>query len=225
MSPTALLLAMCLALSAAVARAEPVVVFAAASLKTALDQVVEELPEDLGPVTVAYSGSAVAARQVDRGAPADIVFLAHPVWMDWLAERGRIVAESRTDLLGNRLVLVAGPGAAKMPDISRLPERLGDDVLAMAFVEAVPAGIYGKAALTHAGLWHDLAAQVAQSDNVRAALALVARGEAPFGIVYATDVAIAPELTVAWTFAPESHPPIRYPVALTAEARPRAHAV
>lgn len=206
------------------ARAETVVIFAAASLKSALDEIVATRADDGVDVTVAYSGSSTAARQVDLGAPADIVFLANSDWMGWLADRGALRQGSRVDLLGNRLV-IAGAGQAVFSELADLPARLGSDFLAMAFTDAVPAGIYGKAALTSAGVWDAVAGRVAQTDNVRAALALVARGEARFGVVYETDLFVEPRVHAAWRIDPPRHPAIRYPVALTASARPDAAAV
>ena len=220
MPRVARLLAM-LALLAAPARAEQVVVFAAASLKTALDAVAADFTEASGHrVAVSYAGSSQLARQISLGAPADIFFSANPDWMDVLEAEGRLAPGTRADLLGNRLVLVTTDAAAGPIDLdepSDLVERLGTGRLAMALVEAVPAGIYGKVALLGLGLWASVEGQIAQSDNVRAALALVASGAVPVGLVYATDAMAEPRVRVAATFPEDSHPPIVYPVAAIAD--------
>ena len=167
-------------------------------------------------VVVSLAGSSALAKQIQQGAPADIFISANPDWMDLLEAEGLLEDGSRRDLLGNSLVLVAhGTDAAPVmigPDLD-LPALLGEGRLAMALVDSVPAGIYGKAALDHLGLWQGVAPSVAQSDNVRAALALVATGEAPFGIVYTTDAGAEDRVTVAGRFPADSHPPILYPVA------------
>lgn len=194
--------------------AERVTVFAAASLKTALD----ELAEGYDGLVVSYAGSSALSRQVQLGAPADVVFLANTDWMDVLESEGLVAEGTRADLLGNRLVLAGPVGAASVqidPDL-HLTGLLGDGRLAMALVEAVPAGIYGKAALKSLGLWEGVAPRVAQTDNVRAALALVSLGQVPLGIVYATDVLADPKVVSLGVFPEETHPPIRYPVAAVA---------
>ena len=208
-----------LLLAALPAMAGDVTVFAAASLKTALEEVADGYRRDSGAgVTLALAGSSALARQIEHGAPADVFISASPDWMDHLETAGRLDPATRRDLLGNRLVLIAHGPAAPVeigPDFD-LPALLGDGRLAMALVDAVPAGIYGKAALSSLGLWEAVRSQVAQADNVRAALALVASGEAPLGIVYATDAAAEPRVSVVGTFPDGSHPPILYPVAAVA---------
>lgn len=203
------------------ARAAEVTVFAAASLRNALDEVAAGWQATTGnTVSISYAGSARLARQIEQGAPADLFISANVAWMDHLEAAGLIDRASRRDLLGNRLVLVAhGRNAApvELVEGDDLARRLGDGRLAMALVDAVPAGIYGKAALEELGLWATVADRTAQTDNVRAALALVALGEAPLGIVYATDAVAEPGVTVVATFPASSHPPIVYPVALTTE--------
>lgn len=214
-------LAICLSPAAAAAEAPAVTVFAAASLKTALDEVVGRFAEETGHrAVVSYAGSSALARQIRHGAPADLFVSANADWMDRLEADGLIDPASRVDLLGNRLVLVAhGPDAAPVDLTSAvdLTARLGDGRLAMALVDAVPAGIYGKAALRTLGLWDTVAPRIAQADNVRAALALVAAGAAPFGVVYATDAVAAGGLetrvTVVARFPEDAHPPIVYPAA------------
>lgn len=202
-------LAVLMMLGAVTARAESVTVFAAASLKGALDEVVAGWGEE---ARVSYAGSSALARQIAAGAPADLFISANPEWVGWLEAEG--VALERADLLSNALVLVAG---ADDPRVG-LEALEGGDRVAMGLVEAVPAGIYGKAALESLALWESVAPRVVQADNVRAALALVALGEAPLGIVYATDALAEPEVRVVAEFPAGSHPPITYPVAALSEA-------
>jgi molybdate transport system substrate-binding protein len=217
--------AACVGLAAALAPASglaaEVTVFAAASLKTALDEIVAGWEARTGnEVAVSYAGSSALARQIEQGAPADAFISASLDWMDALEADGHIRPETRRDLLGNALVLVAHGKAAPV-EMARgfdLGGMLGDGHLAMALVDSVPAGVYGKAALTSLGAWEAVAPKVAQVDNVRAALALVAAGEAPFGVVYRTDAAAEPGVTVVGTFPDGSHAPIVYPAAVTAES-------
>ena len=217
--PTLPLLA-ALALAAVAAsgvRAEQVTVFAAASMKTAMDEITARYAEQTGNTArVSFAGSSALARQIQAGAPADVFISANPGWMDALESDGLIDDATRTDLLGNSLVLIAHDAKANPVEITPdlpLAEMLGESHLAMALVEAVPAGIYGKEALGSLGLWDAVAPKVAQADNVRAALALVATGEAPLGIVYATDARAEPGATVLGTFPEGSHAPITYPAA------------
>ena len=221
-----LLLAALLTL-ASPAAAEEVVVFAAASLKETLDAVASAWQDRTGDrVTVSYAGSNALAGQILQGAPADIFIAASADWMDEVDRAGLVAL--RRDLLGNRLVLVAhgrdAPPVAIGPGLD-LATLLGGGKLAMAMVEAVPAGQYGKAALQSLGLWNSVAPSVAQSENVRAALAFVASGEAPFGIVYATDALAEDDVTIVATFPTGTHLPIVYPAALltgAADAADRA---
>ena len=196
-------------------------VFAAASLKTAMDEIATQYEAETGlaPV-VTYAGSSALARQIQQGAPADLFISANVGWMDALEDDGLIVSESRVDLLGNALVLISHDAVSTQIDLSSetdLPEMLGDNHLAMALVDAVPAGIYGKASLESLGLWEGVAPLVAQADNVRAALALVALGEAPLGITYATDAVAEPRVSVLGVFPEDSHPPFIYPAAPLSE--------
>ena len=210
------------------AEARPVTVFAAASLKTALDAVAAAFTDATGTETrLSYAGSSALARQIEQGAPAQVFVSANPGWMDVLDGQGLLAPGTRTNLLTNRLVLIAGQGMDVTLDPvpgADLAAALGDGRLAMALVDAVPAGIYGKAALQSLGLWDSVAARVAQTDNVRAALALVATGEAPLGIVYATDAVAEPAVSVLGRFPAETHPPIVFPVALLTEATDPADA-
>lgn len=198
------------------AAAEEVVVFAAASLKNALDAVAADFQADTGhQVTISYAGSNALARQILQGAPADVFISAAVNWMDEVEKGGLVLA--RRDLLGNSLVLIASgkdaPAVSITPGFD-LAGLLGDGKLSMAMVDAVPAGQYGKAALEALGVWKTVEGAVAQSENTRAALALVSAGEAPFGIVYATDAAADDNVTVVGTFPADSHGPIIYPAAL-----------
>lgn len=204
------------------AGAETVTVFAASSLTTALDSVAAAWNAETGRRAVmSYAGSSVMARQIQEGAPADIFISASVDWMDALAVSGDIRGGTRRDILGNTLVLIAhGRDVAQVTIDAKLDLAglLGDEMLAMALVDAVPAGIYGKAALTALGLWESVEGKVAQSDNVRAALAFVARNEAPLGIVYATDAAVEDNVSIIGTFPANSHAPITYPAAITAQS-------
>jgi molybdate transport system substrate-binding protein len=192
-------------------------VFAAASLKTALDAVARDWQAKTGskPV-VAYAATSALARQIEQGAQADIFISADQAWMDDLAERDLIDPKSRFNLLGNRLALVAPKGsqitATAEPGFP-LAALLGEGRLAIAGVDAVPAGKYGKAALKSLGVWDAVKGKLAQAENVRAALRLVSRGETPLGIVYASDAASDPAVRVVSLFPPDSHPPIVYPAA------------
>lgn len=215
MRPLTLSIALALAIAAGPARSETVTVFAAASTRTALDVIARDFAEAKEhDAVISYAGSSALARQIERGAPAGIFISANPDWMDLLEAGGAIAPGTRRDLLGNRLVLVGREGApVEITPALDLVSLLEGGHLAMALVDAVPAGIYGKAALTSLGQWDAVAPQVAQADNVRAALALVSTGAARLGVVYATDAAADPGVQVLGTFPEDSHPPIVYPVA------------
>jgi molybdate transport system substrate-binding protein len=210
----------CVATAPVTVAAEEITVFAAASMTNAMAEVEERFEAATGhDLTVSLAGSSALARQIRQGAPADVYISANPGWMDRL-EAGNLVEDgTRFDLLTNSIVLIAADADAAPVEIGPgmdLAGLLGDGRLAMALVDAVPAGIYGKAALESLGLWDDVAGRVAQADNVRAALAFVATGEAPYGIVYATDAVAEDEVTVVGTFPAETHPPIVYPAAAMA---------
>lgn len=198
-------------------------VFAAASLKNALDEIAADYKTETGnEILPSYAGSSKLAHQIQEGAPAQIFISANAGWMDTLEKDGLLVDGTRVDLLQNSIVLIAGPGApadlsVKIGPDTDLAALLGDGRLAMALIDAVPAGIYGKAALTSLGLWDSVEPKVAQADNVRAALRLVGSGEAPMGIVYATDAVADPEVRVLDTFPADSHPAIVYPAAILKE--------
>jgi molybdate transport system substrate-binding protein len=216
--------AACTAVTAAPPRAAAaeVLVFAAASLTDALDRVAEAWAAETGHRAVmSYAGSSALARQIQEGAPADIFVSASIDWMDEIEASGDLREGTRRDVLGNTLVLIAhGRDAAPVTidaDLD-LAGMLGDERLAMALVDAVPAGIYGREALTSLGLWESVEPLVAQSDNVRAALAFVAQNEAPYGIVYATDAAVEDNVTIVGAFPWGSHTPIVYPAGIVAES-------
>ncbi|WP_371732013.1 molybdate ABC transporter substrate-binding protein [Ruegeria sp. HKCCD4315] len=217
-----------LALAPVRAGAEGVLVFAAASLKTALDEIAESYETETGHrVTVSYAASSVLARQIQQGAPADVFISANPDWMDILEQDGLIRANSRVDLLGNGLVVIGATGRESWGEIQPghdLKAELNGGFLAMALVDAVPAGIYGKAALQNLNQWDALQDHVAQTDNVRAALALVAAGAAPLGIVYRSDAQVETRVSVLATFPDDLHPEIIYPAAVTSSAQGRAQA-
>jgi molybdate transport system substrate-binding protein len=207
----------------------PVVVFAAASLKNALDRIGKHWEGTAGKkATLSFAASSALAKQIESAAPADLFVSADLKWMDWLAERKLINDASRKMLLGNTLVLIAPKDSTTTLKIEKgfkLAEALGDGRIAMGETSSVPAGVYGKAALTNLGVWDQVSAKVAGAENVRVALAYVARGETPLGIVYATDAKSDPNVKVVDTFPADSHPPIVYPVALTASsANPDAKA-
>jgi molybdate transport system substrate-binding protein len=203
-----------LSLFGGVVRAE-VVVFAAASLKEPLDQIAEAF----GGVVVSYGGSGTVARQVGLGAPADVVLLAHADWMSVLSEAGDVQAASIVDFASNRLVVVGPADAAAIAlDEASILRALGSGRVAVGLTDAVPAGIYAKAALQSEGLWDAFSDRLAEVDNVRAALALVARGQAPLGIVYQSDVRVSQGVKELAIFPTDAHPPIRYVGAITTQA-------
>ncbi|HKQ44850.1 MAG TPA: molybdate ABC transporter substrate-binding protein [Rhizomicrobium sp.] len=225
----AALLAALLALPFAPAQAQATVtVFAAASLTDSLKSVADAYKARTGiSVVLSFGASSTLARQIEQGAKADLFFSADTDWMDYLQQKGLIAAGTRKDLLGNRLVLVAASDAGPVPRIAPgfdLAAALGDGRLALADPDSVPAGKYAKAALTALGVWDSIASKVARAENVRVALEYVARGEAPYGIVYATDAKVSPQLRVAGIFPQNSHTPIIYPAALTKTAAPGARA-
>ncbi|SFT84275.1 molybdate ABC transporter substrate-binding protein [Mesorhizobium sp. YR577] len=203
--------------------ADNVTVFAAASLKNALDNINTAWQADAGKqATISYASSSALAKQIEEGAPADVFISADLDWMKYLSDKKLIKADTELKLLGNRIVLVAPKDATTeatiAPDFD-LAALLGDGKLAMGDVKAVPAGKYGKAALEKLGVWASVEGKVAQAENVRAALKLVSTGEAALGIVYATDAVAEPDVKVVGTFPEDSHAPIVYPVGLTAESK------
>lgn len=206
---------------------EPLIVFGAASLTDVLQTISTQYTQSSGvEVKLSFAASSALAKQIESGAKADVFVSADQEWMAYLDERRLIDAGSRTDLLGNALVLIA-------PDDSRVAMKLTHDAplaaalgrrgrLATGDPDSVPVGRYAKAALTSLNLWDSLQSRIARADNVRVALMYVARGEAPLGIVYATDAIAEPKVRVVDTFPASSHPPITYPVATTSVAKPAA---
>ena len=209
------------------AQDKTVTVFAAASMKNAIDDINAAFTKATGVKAVAsLAASSALAKQIEQGAPADVFASADLEWMDYIEQKKLIKDGTRVNLLGNKLVLIApketkldnvtiGPGF----DIARLA---GDGRIAVADVRAVPAGKYAKAALEKLGGWAAAEPKLASTENVRVALALVSRGEAPLGIVYETDAKVEKNVKIVGYFPEDSHPPITYPVALTANARPEA---
>lgn len=204
------------------ARAD-VTIYAAVSLRDALDELTQaHEKQGRGKAIVSYAASPALARQIEQGAPADLFISADRDWMDYLAQRGLIRIETRVDLLSNRLVLIAPADSKAALTIGpRFPlaALLGDDRLAMADPDHVPAGKYGRAALEALGVWKEVAPKVARAENVRHALAFVARAETPFGVVYRTDAIADRRVRVVGEFAAGLHPPIVYPAAITAGSR------
>jgi molybdate transport system substrate-binding protein len=213
-------LAATLLVSGAPAAQTPVLIFAASSLKTSLDAMAGPILESTGAkVTMSYASSAVLARQIVEGAPADVFISADIDWMNYVESRGMIRNATRVNLLSNELVLVAPKGTSVALTIAPgfgLAAALGGSRLAIGDPASVPAGKYAKAALTSLGVWSSVAHKLAPAENVRAALTLVSRGEAPLGVVYKTDARADPGVTVIGVFPPDSHPVIVYPGAVTA---------
>ena len=203
--------------SAAGAAAGEVKVFAAASLKNALDAIAKDWKAETGnDVVLTYAASSALAKQVEAGAPADLFISADLKWMDYLAKADLIKKDSRENLLGNALVLVGPKDAVKTYELAKgvdLAAALAGGRLAVGAVDSVPAGIYAKQALINLGAWDGVKDKLAESENVRAALLLVSRGEAPLGIVYMTDSKADAGVKVVGTFPENSHEPIIYPVA------------
>jgi molybdate transport system substrate-binding protein len=204
-------------------QAADVVVFAAASLKNALDDAAHAFEQQGGvPVKISYAASSQLAKQIEAGAPADIFISADLDWMNYAQQRNLIQPATRKNLLGNQLVLAAPADSGVKIDIKPGFDLLGllnGGRLAMADPGSVPAGKYGKAALEKLGVWQSVAPHVAGAENVRAALLFVDRKETPLGIVYATDAASDPKVEIAGVFPENTHPPIIYPVALTAASK------
>jgi molybdate transport system substrate-binding protein len=216
-----------LATTPAIAQQRMLAVFAAASLKNAIDDVNAAFSGSTGiRVVASYAASSALMKQIEQGAPADVFVSADVDWMDYGAQKGLVKNDTRVDLLGNRLVLIA-PNDAQVRSVEiqtdfNLAGLAGAGRIVTGDVRAVPVGRYAKAALEKLGIWPKVEGKLAMAENVRAALALVARGEAPLGIVYETDAKIEPKVRMIGTFPADSHPPIIYPAALTAAARPAA---
>ena len=205
-----------------------ILIFAAASLKNALDAIAKDWSAKSGTeVVISYAASPALAKQIEAGAPADIFAAADSDWMDYVEQKGLMQPTSRASIISNTLVLIAASGTATDLTIAPgfpLAEAIGDSRLAMGEPMSVPAGKYAKAALTSLGVWDKVASKIAATGDVRSALEFVARGEAKFGIVYQSDARAEPKVKVVATFPPGSHPPIVYPFALTASTRSEAAA-
>lgn len=211
------------AFDAAQAQTKDLVIFAAASMKNALDEAAANWVKESGKPApkISYAASNTLAKQLENGAPADLFVSADLDWMDYAASKNLIKPDTRVSLLANRIVLVAGKDSTAKLDLkpgADVAGAVGAGRLAMGNVDSVPAGKYGKAALEKLGSWDKVKDKIAQADNVRAALLLVSRGEAPLGIVYATDAAADPQVKLVATFPEDSHPPIVYPVAVTKDS-------
>jgi molybdate transport system substrate-binding protein len=206
------------------AQAQALTVLAAASLKDALDEVASAHPAK--PV-IAYGSSAALARQIESGAPADIFISADLDWMDYVEKKNLLTPGTRRNLLGNRLVLIApAKQPLKLQPAPGFPiaKSLGNGRIALAEPNSVPAGKYAKAAFEKLGVWNQVAPRVAAAENVRAALALVARAETPLGVVYQTDANAERDVMIAGVFPADTHPPIVYPAAALKGAKPGASA-
>jgi len=201
----------------------PIVVFAAASLSNAMQELGDVFARSSGiPVKFSFAASSALARQIQHGAPADVFFSADVEWMDYLEIRRLIQSASRHSLLGNRLVLIA-PAAStinlKIAAHFGLADALGKGRLATGDPNFVPVGRYAREALTSLGVWDSVQDHIVRADNVRAALAFVDRGEVPLGIVYETDAMIDKRVRIVDVFPRNTHPPIIYPIALTVGAK------
>jgi molybdate transport system substrate-binding protein len=217
----ALLLAIVFA-APAPAFADDVLVFAAASLKNALDDAIAAYGKDHAPIRASYAASSALAKQIENGAPADIYISADLDWMNDVEKHHMIQPKTRRNLLGNVLVLIAPADSKIKVDIKPgfpLAAILGDRHLAMADPAGVPAGKYGKAALEKLGVWNSVESKVARAQNVRAALLYVSRRETPLGIVYQTDAAADKGVKIVGVFPADTYPPIIYPIALTASSK------
>jgi molybdate transport system substrate-binding protein len=213
--------------SPATAEDKTLTVFAAASMKNALDDIDAAFTAKTGiKVAASYAASSTLAKQIEQGAPADVFVSADTDWMDYAIGKKNIDEPTRVNLLGNSIVLIA-PKDTKIDNVTIAPgfdlaKLAGDGKIATGDVKAVPVGKYAKAALEKLGAWQAAEPKFAMADSVRAALTLVARGEAVLGIVYATDAKVEPGVKVVGTFPADSHPPIIYPVAATTTAKPEA---
>ncbi len=203
-----------------VASATEVLVFGAASLTNVLDDLSQAFTANTQiSVKASYAASSVLAKQIEAGAPAGVFFSADQEWMDYLEKAGLLKSESRQDVVGNRLVLIAPAGSTIAVKIRKgldLAAVLGPQgKLATGDPESVPVGKYAKAALQKLEAWDKVSGLIVRAENVRAALAFVARGEAPLGIVYETDALADKKVRIVAEFPEDSHPPIRYPIAVT----------
>jgi molybdate transport system substrate-binding protein len=215
--------------SPALAQDKSLTVFAAASMKNALDDIDAAYTAKSGvKIAASYAASSALAKQIEQGAPADIFLSADTDWMDYTTAKKAIDEPTRVNLLGNSIVLIA-PKDSKVDNVAigsgfDLAKLAGDGKIATADVKSVPVGKYAKASLEKLGAWTAAEPKFAMTENVRAALALVARGEVALGIVYSTDAKVEPGVKIVGTFPADSHPPIIYPVAATTTAKSEAKA-
>jgi len=213
----------------AAAQEKSITVFAAASMKNALDDINAAFTKATGTkATASYAASSALARQLEQGAPADIFASADLEWMDYSVGKKTIKDGTRVNLLGNKLVVIA-PKDSKITEVKvgagpELATAIGDGRIATGEVNSVPVGKYAKSALEKLGIWASVEKKFAMADNVRAAMALVSRGEAVLGIVYETDAKVDPNVKIVGAFPADSHAPITYPVAATANAKAEATA-
>ena len=223
----ALALAFAAVHSPASAQDKTLTVFAAASMKNALDDIDAAYTAKSGvKVTVSYAASSALAKQIEQGAPADVFISADTDWMDYAAAKKNINEPTRVNLLGNSIVLIA-PKDSRIDNVNigqsfDLAKLAGDGKIVTGDIRAVPVGKYAKASLEKLGAWEAAQSKFAMTENVRAALTLVARGEAALGIVYATDAKVESGVKIVGTFPGNSHPPIVYPVAATTTAKAEA---
>jgi len=215
------------ALSPASAQDKTLTVFAAASMKNALDDIDAAYTAKTGvKITASYAASSALAKQIEQGAPADVFVSADTDWMDYATSRKNINEPTRVNLLGNSIVLIA-PKDSRIDNVTigsgfDLAKLAGDGKIATGDVKSVPAGKYAKAALEKLGAWTAAEPKFAMAESVRGALTLVARGEAVLGIVYSTDAKVEPGVKIVGTFPADSHPTIIYPIAATSTAKPEA---
>ncbi|MEM6712587.1 MAG: molybdate ABC transporter substrate-binding protein [Pseudomonadota bacterium] len=210
------------------ARAEPLTVFAAASLKNAFDAIADVFEAETGSeVVISYAGTSILARQIEQGAPADIFASAHPDWLTYLVERNFVISGSKQDFATNRLVLIAPldtefDASPALLDVDTILNALGEDGrMAVALTSAVPAGLYAREAMERLGVWEVLRTRIAETDNVRSALLLVARGEAPLGIVYQSDATAEPRVQTVELINAQHHARIAYSASQVTESTHR----
>lgn len=213
-------------LTATVTANERITVFAASSLTTAMDEIGAAFTRDTGTeVVFSFAGTGTLARQIEAGAPADVFVSADETWMTYVVESGAIRADTVRPVAGNTLVLVGPSGEGSLPlSVEAVAGRLGENRLSIADTETVPAGRYAKAALQATRLWQAVAGQLAPMDNVRVALASVARGDTPLGVVYGSDAHVEPKVEVVAVFPDDTHPEIVYPAAMTIDGSERGQA-
>jgi len=207
---------------AAAQQIRPVAVFAAASLTDAVTEVGAAFTKETGiPVKSSFAASSALARQIESGAPVGVFFSADEEWMDYLQKKRLLIPGTRRDVLANKLVLIApadSTAEVRITSGAALLAAVGNAHIATGDPDSVPVGKYAKTALIKLGVWNQVQGKLVRAENVRSALAFVARGEAPFGIVYLTDANVEKKVRLLDAFPQDSHPPIRYPIAAVAKA-------